>query len=77
MNHFGLGEFAIAGHDRGSYVAFRTAMDYPTAITHLIVMDCVPILQAIDRCDARLAKLWWHWFYSQVDNPEWAIVATP
>ncbi|MHB9478923.1 alpha/beta fold hydrolase [Mesorhizobium sp. M0589] len=63
MRHLGFGRFAIAGHDRGSYTAFRAAMDHPSAISHLIVMDSVPILEALERCDARFAKLWWHWFF--------------
>src|SRR4051812_22165201 len=31
--------FAVAGHDRGCYVAFRLAMDYPELVTHLAVLD--------------------------------------
>lgn len=50
MNRLGFDRFAIAGHDRGSYTAFRTAMDHPSAISHLIVMDGVPILEALERC---------------------------
>lgn len=55
MQHLGFDRFAIAGHDRGSYTAFRTAMDHPSAVTHLIVLDGVPILEALERCDARFA----------------------
>ncbi|ESY05105.1 MULTISPECIES: alpha/beta hydrolase [unclassified Mesorhizobium] len=78
MRHLGFGRFAIAGHDRGSYTAFRAAMDHPSAISHLIVMDSVPILEALERCDARFAKLWWHWFFfAQPDKPERAIMADP
>ncbi|MER9446299.1 MULTISPECIES: alpha/beta hydrolase [unclassified Mesorhizobium] len=78
MRHLGFGRFAIAGHDRGSYTAFRTAMDHPSAISHLIVVDSVPILEALERCDARFAKLWWHWFFfAQPDKPERAIMANP
>lgn len=78
MRHLGFRRFAIAGHDRGSYTAFRTAMDHPSAISHLIVVDSVPILEALERCDARFAKLWWHWFFfAQPDKPERAIMANP
>lgn len=48
MQHLGFDRFAIAGHDRGSYTTFRTAMDHPSAVTHLIVLDGVPILEALD-----------------------------
>ena len=29
MTYFGHERFAVVGHDRGSYVAFRLALDYP------------------------------------------------
>lgn len=78
MRHLGHERFAIVGHDRGSYVAFRAAMDHPDAITRLAVLDGVPILEALERCTDRFAKLWWHWFfYNQPDKPERAILADP
>jgi haloacetate dehalogenase len=78
MRHLGFDRFAVAGHDRGSYTAFRTAMDHPTAVTHLIVLDGVPILEALERCDARFATEWWHWFFfAQPDKPEQAVMANP
>jgi haloacetate dehalogenase len=63
MHHLGHDRFAVAGHDRGCYVAFRTAMDHPAAIERLVVMDGVPIAEALARCDARFAAAWWHWFF--------------
>jgi haloacetate dehalogenase len=56
MKHLGFEQFAIVGHDRGSYTAFRTAMDHPSAVTHLTVLDGVPIIEALDRCTARFAQ---------------------
>ncbi len=56
--------FAVAGHDRGSYVAFRLALDYPEAVTQLIVMDSVSITDVLARCDARFARAWFYWFSS-------------
>src|ERR1700733_138486 len=35
MRGVGHEQFAVAGHDRGCYVAFRVAMDHPEAATHL------------------------------------------
>src|SRR5947209_12344139 len=35
MDVLGHERFAIAGHDRGAYVAFRTAIDYPGRVTRL------------------------------------------
>lgn len=47
MRHLGHERFAIVGHDRGSYTAFRAAMDHPEAITHLGILDGVPILEGM------------------------------
>jgi haloacetate dehalogenase len=78
MRHLGHHRFAIIGHDRGSYVAFRAALDHPEVITHLAVLDSVPILEALERCNARFAQQWWHWFFfAQSDKPERAITADP
>lgn len=78
MRHLGFERFAAVGHDRGSYVAFRAAMDHPGTITRLAVLDGVPIAEALGRCDARFARTWWHWFFfGQPDKPERAILADP
>lgn len=58
MRHLGFDRFAIVGHDRGSYTAFRKAMDHPGTITHLAVLDGVHIVEALGRCDARFAQAW-------------------
>jgi haloacetate dehalogenase len=78
MRSLGHERFAVVGHDRGSYVALRTALDRPGAVTHLAVVDCVPIVEHLDRADARFAAAWWHWFFfAQPDKPERAIAADP
>lgn len=78
MQALGHARFAVAGHDRGAYTAFRLAMDHPGAVTALAVLDAVPILEALERCDARFAAAWWHWFFfAQPDKPERAILADP
>jgi haloacetate dehalogenase len=78
MRGLGHDRFAVVGHDRGSYVALRTALDHPAAVTHLAVLDCVPIVEHLDRVDARFATAWWHWFFfAQPDKPERAIGADP
>lgn len=78
MRALGHEQFAIVGHDRGSYTAFRCAMDHPDRVTHLAVLDGVPILEALERCNEQFARLWWHWFFfAQADKPERAILADP
>jgi haloacetate dehalogenase len=63
MAALGHERFAVVGHDRGAYVALRTALDHPAAVTALAALDAVPIGEALARCDARFAARWWHWFF--------------
>jgi haloacetate dehalogenase len=78
MRALGHERFAVVGHDRGSYVAMRLALDEPQALTHLVVLDSIPIAEALDRTDARFAAAWWHWFFfAQPEKPERAITADP
>lgn len=63
MRRLGHERFAVVGHDRGGYVAFRLALDHPAAVRQLVVLDDVPIGEALARCDARFAASWWHWFF--------------
>ena len=78
MRRLGHERFAVVGHDRGCYVALRAALDYPAVVTRLVVMDGVPISEALSRCDARFARSWFHWFFfAQPELPERAILADP
>ncbi|MYZ50384.1 alpha/beta fold hydrolase [Propylenella binzhouense] len=78
MERLGFDRFALAGHDRGAYTAFRTAMDHPDRVSRLAILDAVPIGDALARCDARFAQAWWHWFFFAVpEKPERAILADP
>jgi haloacetate dehalogenase len=78
LRQLGHERFAVVGHDRGSYVAFRLAMDHPEAVSHLAVLDSIPIVETLERTDARFATAWWHWFFlAQPDRPERAILADP
>ena len=78
MGRLGYESFAVVGHDRGSYVAYRTALDLPDRVTRLAVLDSVPLWEALDRADARFAVAWWHWFFfAQPEKPEHAILADP
>ncbi|HWG99159.1 MAG TPA: alpha/beta hydrolase [Pilimelia sp.] len=70
MRALGHERFAVAGHDRGCYVAMRLALDHPRAVSHLAVLDGIPIGEALARADARFAARWWHWwFLGQTDTP--------
>ncbi|MDP5185429.1 alpha/beta hydrolase [Blastococcus sp. BMG 814] len=78
MRALGYERFAVVGHDRGSYVAMRVALDHPAAVTRLAVLDSIPIVEHLERADARFATAWWHWFFfAQPGKPEQAIGADP
>ncbi|MEU4192380.1 alpha/beta hydrolase [Kribbella sp. NPDC026611] len=79
MDALGHQSFAVAGHDRGSYVAYRTALDHPDRVSKLVVMDSVPAVEALERCGAEFAAAWWHWwFFAQSEKPaERVICADP
>jgi haloacetate dehalogenase len=70
MRALGHERFAVVGHDRGSYVAHRLAVDHPEAVDRLVFMGTVPIGEALARANATFASAWWHWFYfGQTEKP--------
>jgi haloacetate dehalogenase len=78
MQQLGHERYAVVGHDRGAYVAARLALDHPEAVTHLAILEAIPIVEALERADARFAEAWWHWFFfAQAGKPERAILADP
>jgi haloacetate dehalogenase len=78
MAALGHRRFALTGHDRGSYVALRLALDHPESVARLALLDCVPISEHLSRITAQFATQWWHWFFfAQPDIPERVINADP
>ena len=70
MRRLGQRRFGVVGHDRGSAVAYRLALDQPESVTKLAVLDCIPIGEHLARADARFALAWWHWFFfAQMEKP--------
>ncbi len=78
LGSLGVERFAVVGHDRGSYVGFRLALDHAEAVTRVALLDGIPVVEHLERCDARFATAWWHWFFfAQAEKPERAISADP
>jgi haloacetate dehalogenase len=70
MRHLGHEQFAVVGHDRGSLVAFRAAMDHPHAVKRLVVMDGLPVVEHLERLNEAFVRAWWHWwFFGQTEKP--------
>ncbi|NOJ40793.1 alpha/beta fold hydrolase [Bradyrhizobium australiense] len=61
MDRFGFPHFSVAGHDRGGRVAQRMALDAPDQVDALAVLDVIPVSEAWDRADDRLALAFWPW----------------
>jgi len=44
MRGLGHDRFAVAGHGRGGLVAQPLALEHPDAVSHLTILDIVPVL---------------------------------
>ena len=78
MLALGHDRFSVVGHDRGSYIALRLSLDHPSAVSHLALLDCLPISEHLARINAEFATKWWHWFFfAQPETPERVINADP
>lgn len=56
MKALGHERFAVVGHDRGARVARRMALDHAERITHLAVLDVVPVLDLYEGYTAEMAQ---------------------
>ena len=79
MELLGHDQFMVAGHDRGGRVAHRLALDFPTRITRLAVLDIIPTLHMFENVDREMAQSYFHWFFLIQGNgvPEQLINADP
>lgn len=71
MEAVGHKQYLAVGHDRGARVAHRLALDFPTQVTRLAMLDIVPTHTVFRDAGKDLAAAYWHWFFFQVpDLPE-------
>src|SRR5215211_6359643 len=78
MTELDFDQFAVVGHDRGGQVAFLLAMDHPNQVGKLVIINALPLIEALERCDAHAAERWFDWvFYAQPALPERVISADP
>ncbi|HEV2590505.1 MAG TPA: alpha/beta hydrolase [Gaiellaceae bacterium] len=70
MQQLGHERYAVLGHDRGAYVAFRLALDHAAAVERLAIVEAMPLVERLERTDWRFAASWWHWwFFAQREKP--------
>lgn len=79
MRALGHERFHLVGHDRGARTAHRLALDHPTAVASLTLMDIVPTAVMLTDLRKEVAQSYWHWFFlaQPTPFPETVIQANP
>jgi haloacetate dehalogenase len=79
MKALGYDQFSVVGHDRGARCAYRMALDHPSVITGLAVLDIVPTGEAFRRADMEFSLGFWVWAFLAAAEPvpEELIVRAP
>jgi pimeloyl-ACP methyl ester carboxylesterase len=72
--HFGYRRISLVGHDRGARVATRFAKDNRQMVDRLAVLDNIPTRVVFNSTDARLAKLYWFFYFQQVPHLPEALI---
>ena len=63
MQHHGFDTFQVLAHDRGARVAHRLALDHPSAVARLLLLDIAPTLAMYANTSEEFARSYWHWFF--------------
>lgn len=79
MRDLGHDRFAVAGHDRGGLVAQRLALEHPEEVSHLAILDIVPVLDMWESVGADAAVGAHHLFFlaQPPDLPERLLAGAP
>jgi len=63
MRALGHEKFFVVGHDRGARVAHRMALDHPSQVLRLAVLDIAPTRTMYANVSREFAKAYYHWFF--------------
>ena len=69
MKTLGFTQFHVVGHDRGGRTAHRMALDHPSAVSSLSVLDIVPTYAMFMDTNRQRAKSYWHWYFLSQPAP--------
>lgn len=69
LDQLNVEQFFLCGHDRGGRVAHRLAVDHPTRVRRLCVLDIAPTLDMYNRTDMDFARAYYHWFHLIQPSP--------
>lgn len=61
--HLGHESAIVIGHDRGARVAHRWALDRPSEVSALVLLDILPTRVVMESFDRDSASAMWHWFF--------------
>ncbi|KAK8254130.1 putative epoxide hydrolase [Phyllosticta capitalensis] len=61
--------FFLVGHDRGARVSHALALNYPTLVRRMVLLDICPTLAMYEAADAEFAARYWHWFFLIQPHP--------
>jgi haloacetate dehalogenase len=70
----GHDRISLIGHDRGARVATRFTKDHRQMVDRLAVLDNIPTRVVFNSTDARLAKLYWFFYFQQVPHLPEALI---
>jgi pimeloyl-ACP methyl ester carboxylesterase len=73
-DHWGIKKFAMVGHDFGSPVASRLAIDHPDAVTHLALLNVGVPGDRPPGAAGGISLKWWHLFHQVPNLPESLVV---
>ena len=79
MRNLGFDRFDVLAHDRGARVAHRLAVDHPSAVHRVVLLDIAPTLAMYEQTTEAFARAYWHWFFliQPAPLPERLIQADP
>ncbi len=69
MANEGFAHFHLVGHDRGGRVGHRLALDHPSTVKTLTVMDIVPTYAMFMDTNYHIAGVYWHWYFLSQPAP--------
>lgn len=69
MAELGFDRFQVVAHDRGARVAHRLAIDHPSAVQKLALLDIVPTIEHFERADMAFGLGYYHWFWFAQPHP--------
>ncbi len=69
MQALGFERFSVAGHDRGGRVAHRLALDHPSKVHRVAVLDIAPTREMYRDTTDAFARAYWHWFFLIQPSP--------